>query len=583
MEQFWDVINGINGILFHDYVLYALLLTGLVFTVWSGFGQYRALTHGVALTLGRYDHGDSPGAISHFQALSTALSATVGLGNIAGVAVAVALGGPGAVFWMWIIGLLGMALKMTEVTQSMLYRDTSDPENPHGGPMFVLREGFARWGMGPVGKAMGAVFVVTLIISAITGGNMFQAWNVADITFTYFAVPKVATGIFLSVLVGAVVIGGVKRIGTVAGAIVPVMCVLYLMAAVYVLAHNLGEIPGMFALIVKSGLPGFLGGEAASPSGAFVGGSFGYALGWGIKRALFSSEAGQGSAPIAHAAVKTKEPVTEGVVAGLEPFIDTIVVCTLTALVILSSGAWNRGPESELPAQRQVVQVEAATADAPAKWSLELGGALQERSAEAKRVKGVTSGAGWSEGEVVFVLLSTGAKSEDTNADLVRLTGKVKGNDSDGWGVAWTPISAAQKPTLVGPGVYGDYAGASLTAYAFDRVTPGIGKWLVLLVVWLFALSTIISWSYYGEKGIVYLFGVKGVMPYRVVYCVLVSVSTLPLISTDAELDSITTLGLGFMLVANIPIMWIFGKQAMDAYHDYFRRIKSGALYGKKG
>ncbi|MEL6181436.1 MAG: alanine:cation symporter family protein, partial [Myxococcota bacterium] len=189
MDQLWAIIGAINGLLFSDYVVYALLLTGVLFTVWSGFGQYRALTHGVAIVLGWYDsdEDEGSGAISHFQALSTALSATVGLGNIAGVAVAVALGGPGAVLWMWIIGLLGMSLKMTEVTQSMLYRNTDNPEEPHGGPMFVVREGLAKRGLRPLGSAIGGIFVMTLIISAITGGNMFQAWNVADITFTYFA------------------------------------------------------------------------------------------------------------------------------------------------------------------------------------------------------------------------------------------------------------------------------------------------------------------------------------------------------------------------------------------------------------
>lgn len=580
MEAFWAVINGLNGVLFSDYVIYALLATGILFTIWSGFGQFRALSHGTALVTGKYDHDDSPGAISHFQALSTALSATVGLGNIAGVAVAVALGGPGAVFWMWIIGFLGMSLKMTEVTQSMLYRDTSDPENPHGGPMYVLREGFKKWGLGPVGQVLGGFFVITLIVSAITGGNMFQAWNVADVTFTYFAVPKVATGIILAVMVGAVIIGGVKRIGTVAGAIVPIMCIIYLAAAIYVLFNNAGQIPEMFALIIKSGLPEALGGTPASASGAFIGGTFGYAVGWGIKRALFSSEAGQGSAPIAHAAVRTREPVTEGVVAGLEPFIDTIVVCTLTALVILSSGAWNRAPEAQLAEMPAMQQAEAATQTSAAKWTLPTS-PLPSRSDEAKRIKQVDSGPGWFEGEKVFVLVHA-ATSEDTGTDLERLIGTVHRSQGETWEVKWDSLAASERPKLAEPGIYGDYAGASLTAYAFDRVAPGLGKILISLAAWLFALSTIISWSYYGEKGVVYLLGTKAVMPYRILYCILIVISTLPFIETDAELDSITTLGLGLMLVANIPTMWLFSKQAMDAYFDYFKRVKSGELYGKK-
>ena len=218
MEAINEVINAINAITFSNITVYALLFTGVVFTIWSGFGQYRALTHGVQVVRGKYDDKNDPGAINHFQALSAALSATVGLGNIGGVAIAVGLGGPGAIFWMWVIGLLGMSLKMTEVTQSMLYRNTDDPENPHGGPMFVVKKGFEKWGLGGLGTVFGGLFVLTLLVSAVTGGNMFQAWNVADITKTYFDIPQVATGIVLTVLVGLVIIGGVKRIGAVAGA-----------------------------------------------------------------------------------------------------------------------------------------------------------------------------------------------------------------------------------------------------------------------------------------------------------------------------------------------------------------------------
>jgi AGCS family alanine or glycine:cation symporter len=210
-----DVVNEITGILFHEYVVYALLATGLLFTLWSGFGQYRALTHGVSVIRGKFDKEGDPGAISHFQALSAALSATVGLGNIAGVALAVAIGGPGAVFWMWVIGLLGMALKMTEVTQSMLTRDMSDPDNPHGGPMYVVDSLFKKAG-GRLGATIGGIFCFTLVLSAITGGNMFQAWNVAAVTTQYFDVPGIsniektanfnpetfAIGIILAIIVG---------------------------------------------------------------------------------------------------------------------------------------------------------------------------------------------------------------------------------------------------------------------------------------------------------------------------------------------------------------------------------------------
>src|SRR5690606_271691 len=284
MDTFTALIGSINGIVWHDYALITVLLVGILFTLWSGFGQYRALTHGVAIVRGKYDDKADPGAINHFQALSTALSATVGLGNIAGVAIAISLGGPGALFWMWVVGFVGMCLKMTEVTQSMLFRDTSDPDNPHGGPMWVCRRGIAALSpkLAPLGTVLGGVFCLTLMVSTITGGNMFQAWNVADISFTYFGVPQWITGVILTLAVGAVIVGGIKRIGEVAGRIVPFMCIAYVLAALFVVVANIGEVPAMFALIFT---------DAFSPSegvGAFIGGTAGYGFLKGMQRALFS-------------------------------------------------------------------------------------------------------------------------------------------------------------------------------------------------------------------------------------------------------------------------------------------------------
>ncbi|MEO0483277.1 MAG: alanine/glycine:cation symporter family protein [Planctomycetota bacterium] len=601
MSQIESLVKGLNGILFSNYTVYALLLTGLLFTFWSGFGQFRALTHGVAVVRGKYDDKNDPGAINHFQALSAALSATVGLGNIGGVAVAVALGGPGAVFWMWIIGILGMSLKMTEVTQSMLYRNTDDPDNPHGGPMFVVKKGFEKWGLGPIGAVIGGIFVVTLLTSAITGGNMFQAWNVADITNTYFQVPQVVTGVIMTIVVGLVIIGGIKRIGAVAGRIVPLMCVLYMLGAAYVLALNIDQIPAMLALIVKSGLPAFLGGQDAAPVGAFLGGTFAYAALWGIKRALFSSEAGQGSSPIAHSAAKTDEPVREGVVAGLEPFIDTIVVCTMTALVILSTGAYNREAESSFFDETGVRVVQATDEDGTAienTWTLQSPSlpAMTNDARDIRRAGEMESG--WREGETIFIVLA-GDVDENTGRELRKLTATVtQDDDSLEWVADWNTLESETKPVIRANedgtpdlGLYSDYSAASLTAYAFDRATPGLGKWLISIAAWLFAISTMISWSYYGEQGIYYFFGKNAngaVLIYKLIYCLLILLTTVlampyfgpggdrAIIGNDTQLDMWTTLGLGVMLVANIPIMWIFGAQAMKAYHGYFKKLKSG-------
>jgi AGCS family alanine or glycine:cation symporter len=578
MQAFWGLLDSINNIIWANWVLYTVLGVGVLFTLWSGFCQYRALTHGTAVIRGIYDDKNDPGAINHFQALSAALSATVGLGNIAGVGVAVALGGPGAVFWMWMVGLFGMAIKTTEVCLSMLYRDTTNPDEPHGGPMFVAARGFKEMGLGAIGKAIGGVFVVTLLISTITGGNMFQAWSVGEITEHYFKIPSVACGIVLAVVVGLVIIGGIKRIGAVAGRIVPLMCGMYLLAALVVLSLNLGAIPGMLVHIVE---------EAFSPTkaeGAFLGGTAGYALLWGMKRALFSSESGQGSSPIAHSAAKTDEPVREAIVAGLEPFIDTIVVCTMTALVIMCTGTHNRGPEAFFPAAPSVVMADAdgdGTQDTSGSgtplWTVS-DTTLPQREGEAVRRFGRFTG-----GEDVFVIVSA-FENRNTGLNLHKIMGATQiDNSGDARIIAWRPFESETPPVLhadstnpEGTGLWVDYPGPSLTGHAFDAEIPGLGKWLVTLAAWLFALSTMISWSYYGEQGIVFLFGEKLVLPYKFVYCIAIVVAASGIIRTDAQLDSLTALGTGVMLWANIPIMLIFSRTAMGAYHKYVKRLKAG-------
>ena len=554
METLTQLLVALNGVLWHDSVLILLLATGVLFTIWSRFGQALALTHGVQVIRGVYDDPHDPGAINHFQALSAALSATVGLGNIGGVALAISLGGPGAVFWMWVVGFFGMSIKMTEVTLSMLYRNTDNPDNPHGGPMWVASKGFALKNaeLGGIGKVIGGIFCLTLLVSTATGGNMFQAWNVGEVTEEYFAVPSIVTGIVLALLVGMVIIGGIKRIGAVAGRLVPIMVTLYLLGGIYVLFANAAVVPQMLALIFKSAF------SPQEASGAFIGGTAGYAFLFGMKRALFSNEAGQGSSPIAHSAAKTDEPVREGVVAGLEPFIDTIVVCTFSALVILSTGIWNRAPEAEFSVAPAVVPVGSG------EWSLETVPA-PEREGEQ-----------WRNGDLVFAILRAEPNTSSGNT-LHRLEGRVVEEEGSQL-ISWATIASNARPELVDRGIYVTYVGATLTAKAFDSVAPGLGKWLVSAAVWLFALSTMISWSYYGEQGIVYLFGERAVLAYKLVFCALIVVATWGFIETDADLDNLTGVGTGVMLFANVPIMWIFGRQAMTAYLDYRQRLADGRM-----
>jgi AGCS family alanine or glycine:cation symporter len=550
MGDLGQTLASINAILWNDTWILIIAGTGVLFTVWSGFMQYRALTHGPKVVRGIYDDPNDPGAINHFQALSAALSGTVGLGNIGGVALAIMLGGPGAIFWMWIVGLLGMSIKFVEVTLSMLYRNTDDPDNPHGGPMWVAGRALKRMKpeLGWLGTFLAFFFSICVMTSSGTGGNMFQAWNVADVTNEYFGVEGWISGVVLTLIVGTVLIGGIKRIGKVAGTLVPAMVLIYIIAGSYVLLANLGAIPEMLKLIVLSA---FTPTEA---TGAFVGGTVASAFLFGMKRAIFSNEAGQGSSAIAHAAAKTDEPVREGLVGGMEPFIDTIVVCTFTALIILSTGIWNRAPDVAFDAEPRPVQTDAG-------WEFP---------------DSLLPPGEWQNEEALLIIVEAGENSA-TGQNVHRISGIVS-ETATGFVAKWQPFDSEAMPRVVGGGFYQDHVGATLTAKAFDSVTPGLGKWLITIASWLFAISTIIAWGYYGEQGAVYMMGGRSAIPFRLVYCSLTFIATLGHIKTSADLDNMTGIGLGLIIYANLPICWIFGYQAMRAYRDYIQRLKDGRM-----
>ena len=331
---------------------------------------------------------------------------------------------------------------------------------------------------------------------------MFQAWNVADITNEYFGVEGWITGVVLTLIVGTVLLGGIRRIGKVAGTLVPAMVLIYIIAGFWVLFANIGAVPGMLKLIVVSA---FVPTEAA---GAFVGGTVGSAFLFGMKRAIFSNEAGQGSSAIAHAAAKTDEPVREGLVGGMEPFIDTIVVCTFTALIILSTGIWNRAPDVAFDAEPVPVQTEAG-------WAYP---DMQLPPGE------------WQDQEALLIIVEAGENAA-TGQNIHRIGGIVS-QTASGFTASWQPIDTAEMPRIVGGGFYQDHVGATLTAKAFDSVTPGLGKWLITVASWLFAISTIIAWGYYGEQGAIYMMGSKSAIPFRLVYCSLTFVATLGHIKT---------------------------------------------------
>jgi AGCS family alanine or glycine:cation symporter len=310
-----------------------------------------------------------------------------------------------------------------------------------------------------------------------------------------------------------------------------------------------------------------------------------------MQRALFSNEAGQGSAPIAHSAAKTHEPVREGVVAGLEPFIDTLVVCTITALVILLSGMWNREPALGFADGTPTIEVvrDASGAEARNTDGEPIFAVAPQRVAVKDAAEATSS---MVDGQGLFLVVEGGTNTE-TGGTHHRVNGRLQAGADGAWtavfdnrsdadraaGVPAYAFAGASAPTLARDGVYFAFAGATLTAKAYDRAIPGLGRILVPIVAFLFAFSTIISWSYYGEQGARFLFGDAAAMPYRIIYSILVFVACMPqLIRSEAELDTLSTLGTGVMLWANIPIMLVFGPTAMRAYHDYMRRLKSGEM-----
>ena len=322
--------NGTNKTTKIPIVVVWLVLGAIFFTIRMKFINIRGFKHAISLVKGNYDNPNDKGEVSHFQALTTALSATVGLGNIAGVAIAIAVGGPGATFWMIVAGLLGMSAKFVECTLGVKYRKVDENGEVSGGPMYYLRDGLAKYKAAGLGKVMAVLFAILCIGGSFGGGNMFQANQAYEILGSQF--PMMADngplfGIILAILVGAVIIGGIKSIANVTEKIVPFMAGLYVVTALIIIFMNLSEIGNVFKLIFNG---------AFAPDAA-LGGVIGVLI-QGFRRAAFSNEAGVGSASIAHSAAKTNEPVSEGIVSLLEPFIDTVVICTMTALVIIITG-----------------------------------------------------------------------------------------------------------------------------------------------------------------------------------------------------------------------------------------------------
>lgn len=338
-----EVLQSIDQaiVAYNDYVGgYALLLllipTGLYFIFKLKFLNITRLGHSIKVAVGKYDKIEDKGDISHFGALTTALSATVGTGNIVGVALAIYYGGPGAVFWMWITGFLGMILKYVECTLSNKYRKFNSDGTVSGGPMYYMEYGL-KDKLGRFAKILAVVFAIATMVCSLGTGNMAQSNSISDALMTNYAVPHWFTGVILTTLVLLVIVGGIKRIAEVTSKLVPFMAVLYFISAVVVLVANYDDVPQAFQLIFQDAFTG------TAATGGFVGSVFIMTLLWGVRRGLFSNEAGQGSAAIAFAAARSKYPAREGLVSSIGPLVDTLIICTLTALLIIVTGAWDSG------------------------------------------------------------------------------------------------------------------------------------------------------------------------------------------------------------------------------------------------
>ncbi|MAY03453.1 MAG: sodium:alanine symporter family protein [Gammaproteobacteria bacterium] len=475
---------------------FVLLGVGLFFTIYLRFPQLRFFTHSWAVLRGKYEKSDDPGDTTHFQALSTALSGTVGTGNIGGVGLAIFIGGPAALFWMWMTAFLGMATKMVEVSLSHKYRVKAANGTMAGGPMYYMEHGLKmHW--------LAMFFAVATVICSFGTGNLPQINNIASSIETSFGVTPIITGAVLSVLLGLVIVGGIRRIAHVAAAIVPTMASFYMIGALAVIIVNYDNIIPSFLSIFSDAFSG------SAATGGFLGATFAFAFNRGVGRGLFSNEAGQGSAAIAHASAKADEHVSEGMVSLLEPFIDTLIICTVTGLVILSSGAWSQKFEHEFESadlllldglyQEEVLadreQIAAYLMRGDDNISL-YSGSVDVLAGEIRNSP-LTIIHARSFAEDVRVLRN----AEAFSGELVIIDGQIQ-----------DPEITLQGRSLL--------HSAALTTAAFGMGLFGEnGQYIVSISLALFAFSTAIAWSYYGDRAIIYLIGFKAVMPYRIIYC----------------------------------------------------------------
>lgn len=560
LNDFLVLIDSFIGSAF--WFPYALLGTGVFFTFYLGFPQIRFFKHAVRIVSGKFDKEDLPGDTSHFQALATALSGTVGTGNIAGVALALHLGGPAALFWMLVTAAVGMCTKFVEVSLSHKYREKLDDGTMAGGPMYYMKNANFTFNGKKVNlKWLAAIFAFATVLSSFGTGSLPQINSISSSLLATFGIDQIISGAVLSVFLGLVIIGGIKRIAAVTSKLVPAMAIIYFIGAFAVILANLGNIIPSFVAIISD----IFSGSAAT--GGFIGANLAFAFNKGVGRGLFSNEAGQGSAPIAHASAKANEPLSEGMVAILEPFIDTIIICTVTGLVLLSSGAWNEKHENQF----DYTDIEILTnqynenneEDIKKIYNhLNNNSAEKQFNGELEVENGVIKNTditflhARSFADDVLVYKNEGLLEEELFSGSINiLEGKV---DDD------------KALKFIGKSLVHS---APLTAIAFKRGFFGdYGQYIVSIGLLLFAFSTAISWSYYGDRAMTFLFGTKSVIYYRIVYVVAFFFASFADTTIIWTLSGIT---IALMTLPNlIGIIWLRKdmKKTISEYGDFFEK-----------
>ena len=562
MEQFNNFLVLLDSNLSGSWWFPALLIgTGIFFTIYLGFPQFKYFRSALKIVSGKNTNSDTEGETTGFQALTTAMSGAVGTGNIGGVALAIWTGGPAAIFWMWITAIFGMTTKYVEVTLGHKYRTKLSDGSISGGPMYYIEQGLnVKWlGVNLPAKSIAVLFAFFMMITAIGSGNMPQINNIALVMNTEFSVPKLFTGLFLGVLLWIIIIGGIKRIASVASKIIPIMGLIYFGGALIILVENYQNVIPSFNAIFSQVFTG------SAAVGGFLGASFAMSLKYGVARGLYSNEAGQGSSPIAHASSKNKS-IDQGVVSILEPFIDTIVVCSVTALVILSSGVWTQKFDTTF-SKTDMVILEGVYSDEKNIEGMyvypddifQLTNYVQSIDSNVKEFNGtINVEDGQIKNKNITVLHS---RSIAENVQ-VSMNDNLDNLYSGSLNVANGKVT--DQVTIKGKSLV---SSAELTAKAFSQGILGqYGGKLVAIALLLFAFSTSITWCYYGDRSTAYIFGEKGVIWYRNFYVLCFILA--------AVIDTTVVWNIAYVVVAlvSIPnlIAMFFLRKEMKLLSDEF-------------